>query len=146
MTKNKNKFYFILFSFIIVALSACSSEKKIYSMYNGKCVTLMKPCVLCEVSKDKVIFPSVRYELHESNSQIPKFEYHISAGSTIYIQNIYNIISDTRGSWVGALGSWKHPSGEVISFVYCWSLGSRLSIAPWENLNNTKNRTENEVP
>jgi hypothetical protein len=58
----------------------------------------------------------------------------IKAGEPIRILEINRYLTDTRGRWIGVIGEVSHPStGAKIKVKYCWSLGSRIGRAPWED-------------
>ena len=57
-----------------------------------------------------------------------------------------SVDSDTRGPWLGVKGHWISKTGGQINFVYCWSKGSKLLIAPWETDSYPETRTFNDLP
>lgn len=125
------KFYNLLISFILIS---CNKITPIRSTHTGNTITLLTNCALCKVSDDAKAIAGEDYELSVDNGDIPGAQHRLVKGQLIRIENIYKVTSDGRGPWIGVKGFVvdAESASESLPFIYCWSSGSHLTLAPWE--------------
>jgi hypothetical protein len=128
---------------LIVLFSSCNKTLPLTSKMSGTHVKILRSCSLFNGSSDSKIFGSVSHQLIVDDGTLSNPAHNIPAGETIFIEGVYKITSDTRGPWIGVKGHWISKVDGQINFVYCWSNGSKLLIAPWEPDSYPETRTFN---
>ena len=131
---------------LIVLFSSCNKTLPLKSKMSGTHVKILRSCSLFNVSSDNKIFGNVSHQLIVDEGISSNPAHNILVGETIFIEGVHKITSDTRGPWLGVKGHWISKTGGQINFVYCWSKGSKLLIAPWEADSYPETRTFNDLP
>jgi len=122
--------YFISF---FVLLNSCNKITKISSKYNRSNAVLLKSCILVSRRDDVKSLVGETHQLLINDGKIENHDFFLQKGDTVYIEQVYDIVSDTRGNWIGAQGHWIDNQNNKIQFIYCWSKVSKLELAPWES-------------
>jgi hypothetical protein len=139
--------YFLIIS-ILTLLNSCNKIAKISSKYNGLTVVLVKPCILVPRREDISPLVGETHQLLINDGNIANPDFLLQKGDSVVIEQVYDIVSDARGSWIGAKGYWIDKKNNKIEFIYCWSKVNILEQAPWESdmPENNIRRVPQDVP
>jgi len=141
-----NKLYYILSSLLFIS---CSEQKSLESSLINTSQTLKRGALLYKTSSNgrHAFFEKIDYHLYDqrNDGDVTKTGW-IEKGEKIKILEVNYYHTDTRGKWVGVVGEYENlQKNENKTFIYCWSSGDRLKVAPWEILDSPDSVTTRDI-
>ena len=134
----------ILLGMLVLMVGGCAPKISKVHFTEENTIQYIKNESFLYNSSDKPIIDGYEYGLHTRTPDDPvNVGILLKIGQEIHILNAYRIYSHEGGEWVGVTGYVEFEE-KKITFLYNWSIGGMLKIAPWEDLSVSKDRKIND--